>query len=304
MKHFIFLTYILIFSTGFAALTALIVLSVRIAGAIPKRMIILQSLFIANLGLVALYYYLEQVLNLVGPSSSLSMGFSLVAFSLNIALYGSIIALLEVGELKKGKIHGLAFWGCIVTMALMLLSLIVHLYPGNPTLPLLSLTVYLSVSFTMTCLGLTLIKAPLGHTPGPYRLLVQGIGWCSLGFVPLSIVEYLIVLSGNKTYHPLSLEYLFYLGCNVVMVIAGVRALERDPASQGIFSEYSEEQGKRFSLTRRETEMVNLIAQGKTNKEIAADLGISEATVRTHIYNLFQKVGASSRIELLNMLHD
>ena len=50
--------------------------------------------------------------------------------------------------------------------------------------------------------------------------------------------------------------------------------------------------------------MATLIAQGLTNKEIAFKLGISEATVRTHIYNLFQKVGAQSRIELLNLLHD
>jgi len=304
MKHFIFLTYILIFSTGFAALSALIVLSVRVAGSFPKKMIILQSLFIANLGLVALYYYLEQVLNLIGPSSSLTMGFSLVASLFNIALYGSILNLLGLGELKKSKTHTPAFWGCIVTMVLMLLSLLVHLYPGSHSLPLLSFSIYLTVSFTMTCLGLTLIKAPLSQSHVSYRLLVQGIGWCSLGFVPLSIVEYLIALTGNKTYHPLSLEYLFYLGCNVVIVIAAARSLERDPASQGVFGEYSEEQGKRFSLTKRETEMANLIAQGKSNKEIASALSISEATVRTHIYNLFQKVGASSRIELLNMLHD
>ena len=304
MKHFIFLAYILIFSTGFAALSALIVLSVRVVGSFPKRMIILQSLFIANLGLVALYYYLEQVLNMIGPSSSLSMGFSLVAFLLNISLYGSILGLLGVDELKRSQAHGLAFGGCIVTMAFMFLSLLVQLYPGLIPMPLLSFAVYLSVSFTMTCLGLTLINAKLSNNHGSYRLLVMGIGWCSLGFVPLSVMEYLIALTGNKTYHPLSLEYLFYLGCNVVIVIAGVRSLEKDPASQGIFGEYSEEQGKRFSLTRREIEMANIIAQGKTNKEIAFILGISEATVRTHIYNLFQKVGASSRIELLNMLHD
>lgn len=302
MKHFIFLTYILIFSTGFAALSALFVLSVRVVGSFPKRMIVVQSLFIANLALVAIYYYLDQVLNLIGPSPSLSMIFSLVAFALNIALYASIIGLLGVSELKRSKTRTLAFWGCIATMALMLISLLVHLLIGGKLL--LSLGVYACVTFTMTSLGLTLIKANLNHTHASYRLLVRGIGWCCLGFVPLSIGEYLITLSGNKTYHPLSLEYLFYLGCNVVLVIAAFRSLERDPASQGSFGECSDELGKRYSLTKREIEMANLIAQGKSNKEIASELCISDATVRTHIYNLFQKVGASSRIELLNMLHD
>ncbi len=306
VKHLIFLTYILIFSTGFAALSSLIVLSIRVVGSFPKRMIILQSLFIANLGLVALYYYLEQVLGLIGPSSysSLSLGFSLVAFLLNISLYGSILFLLDDADLRKGKFHRLAFWGCIVTMTLMSISLLVHLLMGLVHMPLLSLATYLCVSFTMVCLGLTLTKAKLRHTHASYRILVRGIGWCSLGFVPLSIAEYLIALSGANYYHPLSLEYLFYLACNVVIVIAGAKSLQKDPSSQGNFGECSERQGKRFGLTKRESEMANLIAQGKTNKEIASVLCISEATVRTHIYNLFQKVGASSRIELLNMLHD
>ena len=45
-----------------------------------------------------------------------------------------------------------------------------------------------------------------------------------------------------------------------------------------------------------------MIARGLANKEIAGELGISPATVRTHIYNLYQKAGARSRVELLNKL--
>jgi DNA-binding NarL/FixJ family response regulator len=48
--------------------------------------------------------------------------------------------------------------------------------------------------------------------------------------------------------------------------------------------------------------MAVMIARGLANKEIAAELNISPATVRTHIYNLYQKVGARSRVELLNKL--
>jgi DNA-binding NarL/FixJ family response regulator len=48
--------------------------------------------------------------------------------------------------------------------------------------------------------------------------------------------------------------------------------------------------------------LVPMIARGMVNKQIASELGISPATVRTHIYNLFQKAGATSRIGLLNAL--
>lgn len=50
-------------------------------------------------------------------------------------------------------------------------------------------------------------------------------------------------------------------------------------------------------LTSRETEILALIAEGKTNKEIAADLFISVNTVKVHVSNVFQKIGVSSRTE-------
>jgi DNA-binding NarL/FixJ family response regulator len=45
-----------------------------------------------------------------------------------------------------------------------------------------------------------------------------------------------------------------------------------------------------------------MIARGLANKEIAAELNISPATVRTHIYNLYRKAEARSRVELINKL--
>lgn len=48
-------------------------------------------------------------------------------------------------------------------------------------------------------------------------------------------------------------------------------------------------------LTERERETLRQVARGLTNKEIAAELGISENTVKTHISNLFQKLDAHDR---------
>lgn len=51
------------------------------------------------------------------------------------------------------------------------------------------------------------------------------------------------------------------------------------------------------SLTQREIENLKLIAGGKSNKEIARNLGITEATVKVHNKNLFKKLGLKSRVE-------
>lgn len=51
-------------------------------------------------------------------------------------------------------------------------------------------------------------------------------------------------------------------------------------------------------LTRRQSQIVSLLAQGLKNKEIAFALGISESTVKAYLYTLFEKVGAKDRFEL------
>ena len=50
-------------------------------------------------------------------------------------------------------------------------------------------------------------------------------------------------------------------------------------------------------LTRREAEVLALIAQDRSNTEIAGDLFISEATVKTHINNLFAKANLRDRAQ-------
>jgi two-component system, NarL family, response regulator LiaR len=50
-------------------------------------------------------------------------------------------------------------------------------------------------------------------------------------------------------------------------------------------------------LTERELDVVRLIARGRSNKEIASDLVISEATVRTHVSNILAKLHLASRTQ-------
>jgi two-component system NarL family response regulator len=49
------------------------------------------------------------------------------------------------------------------------------------------------------------------------------------------------------------------------------------------------------ALTVREQDVLERIVAGRSNKEIASDLNISEATVKTHVNNLLGKLGVSDR---------
>ncbi|WP_319563202.1 helix-turn-helix transcriptional regulator [Marispirochaeta sp.] len=54
-------------------------------------------------------------------------------------------------------------------------------------------------------------------------------------------------------------------------------------------------------MSGREAEVIEMLSRGMSNKEIADRLCVSFPTIRTHVYNIFKKTGASSRVELLRI---
>jgi DNA-binding CsgD family transcriptional regulator len=59
-----------------------------------------------------------------------------------------------------------------------------------------------------------------------------------------------------------------------------------------------------IDLSAREIEIVELVAEGLTNQEIAERLTISKRTVDNHVSNVFTKTGAKNRVALLNWAMD
>lgn len=56
-----------------------------------------------------------------------------------------------------------------------------------------------------------------------------------------------------------------------------------------------------FKLSKRHAQLINLLDQGYTNKKIAAQLGISEQTVKVHFFRLYRLLGTKSRLETLHI---
>ncbi len=63
------------------------------------------------------------------------------------------------------------------------------------------------------------------------------------------------------------------------------------------FAELSRQAQGVEALSEREVEVLKLMAKGAANKEIAAELTITESTVKTHIQSIFQKLAVSDRTE-------
>jgi two-component system response regulator DegU len=63
------------------------------------------------------------------------------------------------------------------------------------------------------------------------------------------------------------------------------------------FANLAVNRGQDYGLSNREMEVLQLLSEGKTNKEIAKSLFISEQTVKTHLAHIFNKLGTSDRTE-------
>jgi DNA-binding NarL/FixJ family response regulator len=75
-----------------------------------------------------------------------------------------------------------------------------------------------------------------------------------------------------------------------------LEALRNTPSCDGI------EEGKLRLLTKRELEVAEHAAQGQSNKQIASEMRLSEHTIKNYLFRVFEKLGVSSRFELLFLL--
>jgi DNA-binding NarL/FixJ family response regulator len=89
-------------------------------------------------------------------------------------------------------------------------------------------------------------------------------------------------------------------------VAKGIKVLP-PPLTESLFSQIVEHALKSGSskkivasvrMTEREQDVINLIAQGRSNKEISAKLFIAVHTVKSHVHNILEKLALHTRLEL------
>lgn len=85
------------------------------------------------------------------------------------------------------------------------------------------------------------------------------------------------------------------------VVRSGGRWIDRalmDRALDRALADPSTREGAFAALTTRERAVVSLVAQGRRNKEIAAELGITEGTVKVYLHRIYERIGVTNRTEL------
>lgn len=136
-------------------------------------------------------------------------------------------------------------------------------------------------------------------------LLIAGLKWTEYRFL---VVEHSIEIYGGLIAATFAILGI-WLGLRLtgppkiviqevpVTVPADLPALVLDKSGEIIDDKKREELG----ITRRELQILELIAQGMSNREIAQKLYVSENTVKTHSSRLFDKLGARRRTQAVQL---
>jgi len=106
--------------------------------------------------------------------------------------------------------------------------------------------------------------------------------------------------------------FVFLFFCNIIPVIwlrfffrAYEERLERTAAGRSAAgSAEFEAVCRTYDISKRERDILAFILAGKSNRDIERELFISYHTVKNHVYNLFQKLGAKNRFELARLVEN
>ena len=85
------------------------------------------------------------------------------------------------------------------------------------------------------------------------------------------------------------------------MLDAVLAAIERDRQRRAVDGDVSKMRERFGTLSAREQQVMLLVTTGKMNKQVAADLGISEITVKIHRASVMRKMGARTLADLIRM---
>lgn len=87
---------------------------------------------------------------------------------------------------------------------------------------------------------------------------------------------------------------------NAIKTVNEGKALLHPGATAQLIKEFvnlADNKAREYGLSNREMEVLQLLSEGNTNKQIARSLWISEQTVKTHVAHIFDKLGTSDRTE-------
>lgn len=300
MQHLQLALSILLLSTGFGGLTVSLIFWFRTRD--EALLIVAAETAIFALGLVVSIgvFYMREI---AGGPVDLGRIAGYVNGVLVLIMYSGL--LLLVRRVAEGSMAPVFAIGGLVFLVYLVFAFlgpsVQPIYSFMAEHPgLVTVISVLSASAFHGSSGWYLWRSPVEHASVTQQL-IRSIGLTLILYGTLSAVSTLVFVSAAI---PLELtgvfNFVLFVGWNAMLIAAFVRYLVH-PAD--LFAGDLPQQAiDRFGISPREADVIRLVSEGLSNKEIADRLNVSFTTVRTHLYNIFKKTGAASRLELLRIL--
>jgi DNA-binding CsgD family transcriptional regulator len=302
MEHLQIAYDLLVIIIGFAALSIAVFWTLKTGESDLRNFCILYALFTLILVLLVLKKYL--FVNVEDYSARLWYLISGALQAVELAvIVAAIHFMLGIYQVRFRKVITFLF------LVVMLICYGLILSPIGAVLDVNSGTIRLGighritylwyfVSFTlMLALGYGFLKRvwrtdKRNFTVGFLIFATFGYGE-TLIHLPATLRSNVVALSAESNFLFSSIPYALY-------GIFLIKYFLHYPVPTALVSDnVSEEFLSRYGITDREGEIIQKVIQGKSNADIASELFISLATVKTHLHNIYQKIGVDSRYDLL-----
>jgi len=295
MNHLILFMYIIHVSFGVAGVASMAVLHYRMRRKITGALLWVMGCLLASVFLTLVNYYFVSVMSEL-------QGYMYVQYSLSLlialALYGGLLVLM----LHLPKVPNLL--AVIVTLGVVGIQVgrMVLVLAAPEVAQLIRFPAVALISAYLFFLGMVFYRSAAEEPDETVSLLLKQLSVLTLIFAPASTIFYLFSYQfpALERLH-ISLDFIYFTVWSIIAIGVFLRYLSKPTALL--------EEGKvspaflsAYKITKREAEVVELISHGLSNQEIADRLFVSFTTARTHIYNIFQKTGAKSRVELLRIV--
>jgi DNA-binding CsgD family transcriptional regulator len=263
--------------------------------AVSGPMLWAMSCLLASVLLNMVQYYVLSNIEMVPVYVSIQYG---LGAAIAAALYGALLVLL----LRSPDVPTLPAWIMTIFVIAVQVGRVIVLLFASPEMAvsIRSLAVAL-ISVYLLFLGWMFYRSAALEPHDLVALLLKRLGVLTLVFAPSSTLFYTVSYRFPAIERlNISLDYIYFSAWSLIVISVFLQYLA-NPSALINEGKISEAFISAYKITKREAEVVELISLGLSNQEIADRLYVSLATVRTHVYNIFQKTGATSRVHLLRI---
>jgi DNA-binding CsgD family transcriptional regulator len=303
VSHLKLLFYLLALLAGAASLAQTFLIQQRYRKAVIRR----YGLFLLSLFLLLLGFSVQLYARIAGWQGAAAAGHAVW-----ILFAAGGLSFIFWAPPFYHSLLGLPFGGWVRVVFFCLDVLAAAAALANLLLPAWTFTgVALNLLlFALVLYGLVLIAANLAKVGEKVlRRALTLFFVVSLAFFPLMYVDsamaYLPALAGLAGLAGLAFleglaQPLYFLVLNVLTILFGLRYLNRPAYAEN--NRLTAHFLSTFQVTRREQEIILLLLEGAGGREIGTRLFISPKTVENHIYNIYQKLGVNSRVQLYRLI--